>query len=134
MSCRDVVGIQKHGPAEQEVELDLVVARETGMRSPAPVILFDEVVHDVRLKLALEVLHVVGDADGLAHPAGVLHVLDRAAALAVGGNVVALHRPQPHRDADDLVALLMQQQGRHGGVNPPAHRDYYASLAHATSV
>ena len=129
-----VVGVQEHGTPEQEVELDFVIARETGMRSPAPVILFDEIVDDVGLKLALEVLHVVGDADGLAHPAGVLDVLYRAAPLAVGGNVVALHRPQAHGDANDLVALLLQQQGSHGGVHAPAHRDYDPSLAHAMSA
>ena len=131
---RDVVRVQEHGAAEKEVELYLVVARKTGMRSPAPVVLFDEVVDHVRLELALEVLHVVGYADCLAHPARVLHVFHRAAPLAVGRNIVALHRPQAHRDTNDLVALLMQQQRRHGGVHPSAHRDYYPSLAHAMSA
>ena len=127
---RDVVGVQEERPAKQEVELDLVVAGEAGVRSAAPVVLAAEVFDDVLLELALEVHDVVGNAYGLADAAGVVDVLDRAAALAGSGEVAALDGPEAHGDAHDIVALPLQQQGGHGGVYAPAHGDDHAPLGH----
>ena len=134
MAGRDVVGVQEHGPAQQEVELDLVVAGEARVRRAPPVVLLAEVVDYVGLELALEVHDVVGDADGLAYAAGVVDVLHRAAALALPRHVLALDGPQPHRHAHDVVALPRQQQGGHGGVYASAHRDDHAPLAHAVQA
>ena len=130
MAGGDVFGVQEERPAQKEVELDLVVAGEAGVRSAAPVVLAAEVVDDVLLELALEVHDVVRDAYGLADAAGVVHVLYGAAALAGGGEVVALDGPQAHGDAHDVVALPLQQQGGHGGVYAPAHGDDHAPLGH----
>ena len=107
VTCGDVVGVQEHGSAEQEVELDLVVAGKARVGSAAPVVLLYEVIHHMLLELALEVQDVVWSADDLADPPGIVHVLDRAAALAEGREVVPLNGPQAHGDADDLVALIL---------------------------
>ena len=130
----DVVGVQEHRPSQQEVELDLVVAGEARMWRAAPVVLPAEVVDHVGLELALEVHHVVGNADRLADASRVVDVLDGAAPLALSRHVLALHGPKTHRHADDVVALPRQQQSGYGGVDSPAHGNDHASLAHAVQA
>ena len=104
------------------------------MRRPPALVLADEVVDDVLLELALEVLDVVRGADDLTHAPRVVDVLHRAASLAQRGEVVALLCPEPHCDADDVVALALQQQRGDGGVDPSAHGDDYTALAHTESL
>ena len=112
MARGDVVCVQEHGPAEEEVELDLVVAGQAGVGCSAPTVLLDEVVDHVLLELALEVEDVMGSVDELAYSSGVVHVLDRAAALGKGREVVAQGGPEAHGDADDVISLALQEEGR----------------------
>ena len=77
----NVVDVQRGGLLHQEVELDLVVAGQAGMRRAAPQVLAAEVVDDVVVELLLEAHHVVGRADNLAHPSCVLDVVQGAATL-----------------------------------------------------
>ena len=100
------------------------------MGSTTSIVLLHEVVDDVPLELLLEVQEVVGYADLVTHPAGVLNVLNGAASLLRRGDVVPFDRPQPHRDSDDVVALPMQQQRGDRRVDSSAHCHDYLALAH----
>src|SRR5690606_33578292 len=64
-----------------------------------------------------EVEDVVVDAELVGDPAGVVDVGHRAAAR------VGLAAPQLHGDADDLVALLLEERGRDRGVDAARHGD-----------
>ena len=124
------VSVEEHGASEQEVELDLVVARETRVWSAAAVILLHEVVYDVGLELLLEIHEVVRNTDCVADAPRVVHVLYRAAALIGRRDIIPFQPPKPHRDPDYVVALTMQQQRGDRRVHTAAHCDYYLSLAH----
>ena len=134
MSRRDVVGVEEHSSPQKEVELDLVVAGEAGVGGAAMVVLAAEVVDDVGLKLALEVLDVVGHTDRLADLPGVLDVLHRAATPGERWQVLPLGAPESHRDADYVVPQLLQKKGGDGGVHPSAHGDDHSTLAHIESL
>ena len=104
------------------------------MRRSSTIVLAHEVVDDMLLELALEVHVVVARADCVAHAAGVLHILDRTAALVQRRGGLVLHRPQAQRYAHDIITLLLQQQGGNGGVHSPAHCDYDTLGIHRMSV
>ena len=70
---------------------------------------------DLRLELVAEVPHVVGDAELLGHPPGVVDVAHRAAAG------VGLAAPQLHRHAHDLVPGGQQAGRGHRRVDPARH-------------
>jgi hypothetical protein len=66
------------------------------------------------------------NADPLGHAAGVVDVLPRAAgALAVGRRAVVV---KLQRDADHVIALVLQQRGRDGGIDAAGHRDDNAGV------
>jgi hypothetical protein len=61
------------------------------------------------------------NADPLGDIARVMDVLTGAAgALAMGGRAMIV---ELQRDADDVVALGLQQRGRHRGIDPAGHGD-----------
>ena len=78
-------------------------------RAPA-LVLGEEVVDDGGAELAFGVDYIMTSADSRADTPGVVDVLEGAAAAAEGSGVGALLGVQAQRDADDLVALLRQQQ------------------------
>ena len=72
-------------------------------------------VDDVGVEVISEVEDEMVDVKLLSDTASVVDIGDRAAAS------VGVSAPQFHRDADDLVTLLLQQQRCDGGVDPTAH-------------
>ena len=91
----------------------------------ASLVLCEEVVDYVGLELPLQVEDVVGDIEDLADAPGVLHVVQSAAALVVGGGVYVGVVEKLHGDADDLIAGLLEEEGGNGGVDAAAHGDDY---------
>ena len=119
------VEAQPVGPVQQAVELHGAVALDARVRRPPPRMLPHVGRHDVAVELLGQVEDVVGDAELLGHPAGVLDVGHRAAARVRGP------APQLERGADDLMALLHQERGRDGGVDASRHGHEHP---HGTSV
>ena len=118
----DVVGVHHRGALHEEVELDAVVAGDTRVGRAPALVLAHEVGDDVLAELAPGVDDVVRHAQRLADAAGVLDVLNRAAALVVRRYAVLIRRPEPHRDADDVVALPVQQVRSDRRVDAARHR------------
>ena len=126
----DVAGADGIGHFEEAVELDVVVAEGARDGRAAGEILFDEGLHHVLFELLLEVDHVVGDADLFGDAAGVVDIVERAAAAGSGGRSVfggefrqpALV-PQLHGHADHGAALAHQHGGDGGAVDAAAHGD-----------
>ncbi len=113
------------GPVQQPIELHGAVALNARIRRPPRRVLPHIGRHDVAVELLGQVEDVVGDAELLGHPAGVLDVGDRAAAR------IGRPAPQLERGADHLVALLHQERRRHGGVDASRHGYEHP---HGTSV
>jgi len=65
-------GADRAGLAQQQVELDLVVAGDAGVGSSARLVVAEERLHHPRLELLLDVEYVIRDLQAGGHPAGVL--------------------------------------------------------------
>ena len=117
-----VAVVQVPRPPEQRPELDVGVAVDARRRRLAAEVRVEERLEHAGVELALEVHDVERDVELRRDPARVVGGVERAAALlelGVGvGDVV-----ESHPDADDLVALAVQQRRRDRGVHPARHRD-----------
>ena len=108
---------EQHGPAQEAVELQVPVALDAGVRGAAGRVVGHVGSHHVLVEVVGEREHVVGDAELLGHPPGVVDVGHRAAPRVTGA------APQLEGGADHLVALLLEQGGGHRRVDPTAHAD-----------
>ena len=99
------------------MELDVGVARDAGVRGPALLVGADEVLHDPPVEELLEVEREVRQAHPVRRVAGEENRIRRAARAAALLTVV-----QPERHGGDVVAGLLEQQGRYRRVDATAHR------------
>ena len=67
------------GPDQKPVELDVPVALHARVRRPAYCVVGQVGGHHMLVEVVAQVEHVVVDAKGVGHPAGVVHVGHRAA-------------------------------------------------------
>ncbi len=111
------VEAQQGRPLQEPVELQVSVARDTGVRRPAALVTGNVGPDYVTFEFPREVEHVVGDAELLRYAAGVLDVGHRAAARVRGAS------PELHRGPDDLMAFSPHQSGSDGRVHPSGHGD-----------
>jgi hypothetical protein len=65
----------------------------------------------------------MGHAQDAADRAGILNIVQGAAAPVVLWQISLVDVVQLHSDADDIVALPVQQQRRHRRVHAAAHGD-----------
>ena len=121
MPGRQPLAAETLGQRGQIGELHRLVAAHAGHRRLAGGVAVGEV-GDHRIGEALlGVDHVVRDAEVIRHPARVVDVLAGAArALAAGGGAVVV---ELQRDADHLVAGLVQQPGDGAAVHAARHRN-----------
>jgi hypothetical protein len=104
----------------QEVaELDRAVALDARHRRLAERVRVGEIVDDGLAKAILVVEHVMGDAELGGDVAGVVDVLAGAAgALAMGRRAMVV---ELQRDADDVIALGLEQRSRRRGIDAARH-------------
>ena len=112
--------------SHSRAELDLLVALHARDRRASRQVVVEERVDDLAAERRALVEHVVRHAQEFAGHARVVAVFGRAAApdLAFAARV-----PEVQRDADDVVAGLVQQRGGERRVHTAAHRDKHASAA-----
>ena len=84
MAGRDARGADLARGEQELVELEVVVAERAGDGGAAGEILADEGLDDVGLEAVLLVDHVVGDAELVGDAAGIVDVVDGAAAALDG--------------------------------------------------
>ena len=115
-------GVEAEGqrPVEHGGELDLLVAAQARVGRAAGGVLVHEVLDHVLVEAVGEVPDVERDADDVGRAAGVVAVLDRAAAAGAGavGRGVAREREV---DAGDVVAGLDGAGRGDGRVDPAGH-------------
>ena len=118
MARGNFFGPQPHGMVEKRFELDFGVAQNVGVgRTPALVFAQELGKHAVFVVCRkIDVLDL--DADDVGHRSGVDEVNVGRAVFAV---VVIF--PVLHEDADDLVALLLEQPGADRGIHSATESD-----------
>ena len=117
---RDRVEPQPERPVEHGGELDLLVAPQARVGCPAGGVLVHEVLDHVVVEPLGEVPDVERDADHVGGPAGVVGVLDRAAAAGAGAVRRGVARER-EVDAGDVVARLDRAGRGDGGVDAAGH-------------
>ena len=106
---------------QQVAELDRAVALDAGHRRLAERVALGKGVDHGLAEAVLVVEHVMRNADALGDIARVVDVLAGAAgALAMGRRAMVV---KLQRDADDVVALRLQQRSRGRGVDAAGHGD-----------
>jgi hypothetical protein len=126
MSGRQHPGAELARGREQIAELDRLVALDARHRRLARHIALGEAVDHHFLEAALVVEHVMGNADPFRHRTRVIDVLAGAAgtfAVGRGAMVVELQR-----DADDVVALGLEQRRRDRGIDATRHGDDHTGV------
>ena len=103
-------------------ELEPDVAEDAGVGGPAGRVFVGELLHDPG-EVALEIEGVERDVEPIGDRPGVDGVGRRAAGLGLPLRVVAVGS-RAHEEADDLVALLLEQVRGHRTVHPAAHRQH----------
>src|SRR5699024_3962196 len=120
-------------PAPRRLALQRLVAAHARARGHSRLVLGDEVLHDVAVELLRHVPHVEGDAAHVGGPAGVVGVLDRAAAprtRAVGLRIFG----KGQVDTGDVVTRLGHTGRGDRGIDPAGHGGQYTQSHSAFSV
>ena len=115
------LGAQAHGVVQKSLELDFGVAQDVGVGRAAGLVFAQELGEHAVFVVGGKVDMLDLDAQHVGHGGGIDKVDVGRAELAV---VVIF--PVLHEDADDLVALLLEQVRRHGRVHPAAEPDHDA--------
>ncbi|MPM81745.1 hypothetical protein SDC9_128802 [bioreactor metagenome] len=119
---RVVAGCQRarprgHREIQKRLELDFAVAEHVRIRRPPAGIFLQKIGKYAVAILPRKVHRIVGNSD---HAANVLDILIIARRGADAGFFV-LFFPVFHEHADDVLALLLEQVGRHGAVHATGH-------------
>ncbi len=122
----DALGADLAGGEQKLVELEVIVAERTGDGRSAGEVVGDEGADDLVLEAVLGVDEVVGDVEVLGDAAGVVDVVDGAAAALDGfghagtaGEAALV--PELEGEADDGVSLGVEQRSGGGGVDAAGH-------------
>ena len=115
----DGVEAEQVGPLREARELDRPVAFDARVGRDSTGVCVDVGGHDVFVEVVTEIEHEVVDAELLCHAARIVDIGHRTAA----GVTVAT--PQLHRDPDDVVARLLEQQRCNRGIDPTRHRAHH---------
>ena len=127
MSGGEAFGADLASHAKQRLKLHIGVAVGAGDGRAAGEVLLDEGANDARFELLFEIDDVVRKIQMLGHALGVVHVVERAAAMLSGAVGLQFGKPalipQLHGEADH-GPLLLEQYGRNGGgIHAAGHGD-----------
>jgi len=126
----DALGADLAGGEEELIELEMVVAEGAGDGGAAGEVFADEGADDFGFETVLGVDEVVGDAEVLGYVAGVVDVVDGAAAAlrngfgqalasVIGGEAALV--PELEGEADEGMSLGVQKRGDGGGIDAAGH-------------
>ena len=120
MAGGDEIGAEALGGGEEGVELDLAVAEDVRIGRPPAGVFVEHVVHDPLPIRPGQVHEIERNADLAGHQLSDEPVL-LPLAVAVERRVGVV--PVLHEHGEDVVPLLLEEQGGHGGVHSPAETD-----------
>ena len=132
MSGGHAVAPQGPDPLEQRPEFHIPVAHRAGVRSSTRLVLVHEIPDDGIPKHLGKIKHIEGEAQPAGHQGGILGVGQGTAGLFPAlAQVLVVEHPQIH--TGELIALLPQQDRRHGTVHAAAHRHTHPHLSSSFS-
>ena len=118
MAGRDVIAAERLRLLPEIAELQFLVAHHAWVRG-SPSLVCWKIIDHQPLKLIGFINHVMRNTEHVRHVARVSHGLRPATFVFRARNAVL--RPDFHRHADDVVALLAQQITGDAGVHSTAH-------------
>ncbi len=127
MAGRHEVGADLFAIGPKLAELEPDVAHHAWIGRSSRQILVREVIFDPR-EVALEIEGVKRNVEAIGDTLSIEGVGHAATGLGAPFHIFG-GRPGAHENAQNVVALLLQQHGGDRTVNPAAHRQYNA-LAH----
>ena len=127
MAGRHEVGADLFAIGPQLAELEPDVADHARIGRSSRQILVREVIFDPR-EVALEIKGVKRNVEPIGDTLGIERVGHAATGLGAPFDILG-GRPRAHENAQNVVALLLQQHGGDRAVNPAAHRQNN-TLAH----
>ena len=126
MAGRQDVGAKVARCLEEIGKFDVLVAGDAGDWRLARHIAACEGVDDLFAEAGFVIQHVMGNAKALGDPTGIVDILAGAAgALAMGGGAMVV---KLQRDADDVIAFLLQKRCHNGGIDPAGHGHDHARV------
>jgi hypothetical protein len=123
MTCCQIIGSQRPCPIEKEAEADLAVALDAGIGRAPQGVLVDVELHDAPPEEILDVDNVEGDFQRVGDPAGICHLVRRAATVERRVGATARLAPQPQHHAHHVVAFLLEQGGGDRTIDAATHGD-----------
>ncbi|MOA03192.1 hypothetical protein D3C78_1226800 [compost metagenome] len=119
VACRDKVSAQVfRGEFKEGFKFDLFVAQNIRVRRATRFVLFQEQFKDVVPVFRRKVNGVQFNAELIAHGLRIGEIRSRCTVF-----LAVIFFPVLHEQAFDLIALLLQQPGRNGGVDTAGHAD-----------
>jgi hypothetical protein len=122
-----MIGTDLASHAEQRLELHISVAVGAGDGSASAKIVLDEGAHNASFKLVFEVYDVVRKIKMLRDAFGVVHIVQRAAAMLCWSITLQLRQatliPELHGKPDDGASTLLQNGGDGGRIHSTGHGD-----------
>ena len=132
MACRHAVDAQFERLLQEESELHLLVAEDTGIGgSPSPIFL-TEIIDDLLLERLPKMKDIKRNSNLQRYPSCILDIGKTAAARCTFA--VPVRRPDAHGGPNHVIALLFQKAGSDARVNPSAHCDNHPFSRHITSL
>ena len=133
MTSSQSIGIERLGQLTEFAELDLAVALHAGVRRAALNILVGKVVHYL-LEVVGKVEGIAGDAKPISNAPSITGIQSGTATPMTLIVPVGLSHASAEKDANDLVALLFQQEGGDGTIDTAGHGDNDALRLHGVSI
>ena len=129
MSGRQIFGSHFFGSIPQNIELDELIAPDTGVGSPPQGIFFTKIIDDPFLEGFPKVDHIMRDFKLGGHSIG---ISDGSPPTAGARTFTLLFRQRKniHRDPDHFAALLLQECGSDGRIDSSAHGYQHCFLFH----
>jgi len=121
MAGGDVGRAERAGLGQEIAKLELFVAHDTRVGGASGAVFAGEVIDDHFLKLIRLVDDIVGNAERVGDATRIGHGLGAAAFILSARD--AILGPDLHGDADHIVALLLEEVGRNGGIDAAAHAE-----------
>ncbi len=120
MACRQIIGAKLHRTLQEIAELNFPIAHDVRIWRASALVFIQKISEYLVKILPFKINGIVGDADLFTYAANVFRVLFRRAMTEFIGII-----PVFHKNADNVIALLLQQQRSDGGIDAAGHADDY---------
>ena len=127
MASGDKITVERFRFSPKIAKLQFLIAHHARIRRSTSLVFARKIIDHQFFELIGFIDDVVRNSERVRHTASVRHRLWAAALVLRPSNTVL--RPDLHRHANNVVALLAQQMTGDTGIHPAAHSEQYALLS-----